>query len=197
MFSGIVEKLGSIVSIKEDGTNLDFEIKADFVSELYIDQSISHNGVCLTVVKIKEESYIVTAIEESIKLTNLGKLKVGDPVNLERCMKAEMRLDGHLVQGHVDIVGSLVSIESIDGSWYFRFEYPEEFIHLVVSKGSIAVNGISLTVVDPKDNQFSVAIIPYTYEYTNFHHLEVGDLINLEFDIIGKYVAKHMEAWHK
>jgi len=195
MFSGIVEQLGTILKLTKEGSNLHMEVSLEDTSELYIDQSISHNGACLTVVKITDKSYTVTAIEETLILTNLGKLKEGSKVNLERSMTARMRLDGHLVQGHVDTIAQVVSIEERDGSWYFEFEYDRSFNNLMVSKGSICVNGVSLTVVEPVNNKFKVAIIPYTYEHTNFHSFEIGAQVNLEFDIIGKYVAKQMAAY--
>lgn len=195
MFSGIVEQLGTITKLTKEGSNLHLEVEVKDTSEMYIDQSISHNGVCLTLVNITANKYVVTAIEETLMLTNLGKLKEGDEVNLERSMTSEMRLDGHLVQGHVDTKAVVVSIEEKEGSWYFEFEYDSSFSHLIVSKGSICVNGVSLTVVEPSDNRFKVAIIPYTYEHTNFHAFLKGDEVNLEFDIIGKYVAKQMAAY--
>ena len=192
MFSGIIEKLGRVLSIEQEGSNYHFTIGLPDTSELYIDQSIAHNGVCLTVVNIEEGKYIVTAIEETMKVSNLGDLKVGDKINLERAMLPNTRMDGHMVQGHVDAMAELKSIDQRDGSWYFRFSFDEQYKHLVVSKGSIAINGTSLTVVEPSDNELSVAIIPYTYEHTNFCLLRVGAKVNVEFDIIGKYVAKHM-----
>lgn len=192
MFSGIIEKLGRVLEINQEGTNYHFTIGLPDTSELYIDQSISHNGVCLTVVSIEEGKYVVTAIEETMKVSNLGDLKVGSKVNLERAMLPNTRLDGHMVQGHVDAMAELLSIDQKEGSWYFRFSYDEAHTNLVVSKGSIAINGVSLTVVEPSINELSVAIIPYTYEHTNFCLLRAGDKVNVEFDIIGKYVAKHM-----
>ncbi len=195
MFSGIVEQLGKITKLTKEGSNLHLEVEVKDTSEMYIDQSISHNGVCLTLVDITENKYTVTAIEETLMLTNLGKLREGDEINLERSMTSEMRLDGHLVQGHVDTKAKVISIEEKEGSWYFEFEYDSDFSHLIVSKGSICVNGVSLTVVEPSDNIFKVAIIPYTYEHTNFHAFKNGDEVNLEFDIIGKYVAKQMAAY--
>ena len=194
MFSGIIEKLGRVLDIKQEGSNFHFTIGLPDTSELYIDQSIAHNGVCLTIVAIQEGQYVVTAIEETMKISNLGDLKIGSKVNLERAMLPNTRMDGHMVQGHVDAMAELVSIDQKDGSWYFRFSYDESYSNLVVSKGSIAINGVSLTVVDPSKNELSVAIIPYTYEHTNFCLLRVGEKVNLEFDIIGKYVARHLEA---
>ncbi len=192
MFSGIVEKLGRVLSIDQDGSNFHFKIGLPDTSQLYIDQSIAHNGVCLTVVNIEDGNYTVTAIEETMKITNLGELKVGDKINLERAMLPNTRMDGHMVQGHVDAMATLIQVDQKDGSWYFRFSYDPSFQHLVVSKGSIAINGVSLTVVEPTESALSVAIIPYTFEHTNFCLLNVGDKVNIEFDIIGKYVAKHM-----
>ncbi len=194
MFTGIVEALGRIIKVTPEGENCHFTLHCPFVSELKIDQSIAHNGVCLTVVALTDDRYSVTAIKETLDTTNLNQLKVGDPVNLERCMKMNARLDGHLVQGHVDQIAECTRIEEVEGSWYFTFEYETAKAanagYLTVEKGSVTVNGVSLTVVDSKANGFSVAIIPYTYEHTTFHHLKVGDTINLEFDIIGKYVAR-------
>ena len=192
MFSGIIEKLGRVLDIKQEGSNYHFTIGLPDTSELYIDQSIAHNGVCLTVVDIKDGQYTVTAIEETMKVSNLGDIKKGDKINLERAMLPNTRLDGHMVQGHVDAMAEVISIDQKEGSWYFRFKYGEEHSKLVVSKGSIAINGTSLTVVEPTDTELSVAIIPYTYEHTNFCLLRTGDKVNVEFDIIGKYVAKHM-----
>jgi len=192
MFSGIIEKLGRVLDIKQEGSNYHFTIGLPDTSELYIDQSIAHNGVCLTVVDIKDGQYTVTAIEETMKVSNLGDIKKGDKINLERAMLPNTRLDGHMVQGHVDAMAEIISIDQKEGSWYFRFKYGEEHSKLVVSKGSIAINGTSLTVVEPTDTELSVAIIPYTYEHTNFCLLRTGDKVNVEFDIIGKYVAKHM-----
>lgn len=187
MFTGIIEQLGKVVSISKEGTNKHFEIEADFLNELRIDQSIAHNGCCLTVVNLSANSYTVTAIDETLNKTNLNDWKVGSLINLERCMQMNGRLDGHIVQGHVDTVAKCIDIKDQDGSWEFTFSYDGDFI--TVEKGSITINGTSLTVVNSKDNQFSVCIIPYTYEFTNFQQLKVGELVNLEFDIIGKYVA--------
>ena len=192
MFSGIIEKLGRVLSIEQEGSNYHFTIGLPDTSELYIDQSIAHNGVCLTIVHVEEGKYVVTAIEETMKVSNLGSLKVGDKINLERAMLPNTRMDGHMVQGHVDAMAKLLKVDQLDGSWYFRFSFDEEHKNLVVSKGSIAINGVSLTVVEPTNNELSVAIIPYTYEHTNFCLLREGDMVNLEFDIIGKYVAKHL-----
>jgi riboflavin synthase len=188
MFTGIIEQLGEITAIHQEQENIHFTVKADFTNELKIDQSVAHNGTCLTVVSITGNEYVVTAIQETLDKTNLGSWKIGTKVNLERCMQLNGRLDGHIVQGHVDTTASCKSIENQDGSWKFTFAYQSDFV--TVEKGSITVNGVSLTVVDSRDDSFSVCIIPYTYEHTNFHQLKVGDTVNLEFDIIGKYVAK-------
>ncbi len=191
MFTGIIEQLGEITTLQNEGTNLHIEVKAPFISELQIDQSIAHNGTCLTVVELKEESYVVTAIDETLIKTNLGDLKVGDEVNLERCMVMNGRIDGHIVQGHVDQVGEVVGIEEKDGSWIFTFSYDPALGNVTVEKGSICINGTSLTVFNSSEGRFSVAIIPYTYDHTVFKNLKIGDRINLEFDIIGKYVAQY------
>jgi riboflavin synthase len=190
MFTGIIEQIGEVRKIDQENQNIHFTIFADFVHELKIDQSVAHNGCCLTVVSIKEESYVVTAIQETLLRTNLADWQVGAKVNLERCLQYNGRLDGHIVQGHVDTIGICTSIEDQGGSWKFHFSY--ETNDLTVEKGSIAVNGTSLTVVDSHLGNFSVCIIPYTYEFTNFNTLKIGDKVNLEFDILGKYVAKLM-----
>lgn len=190
MFTGIIETLGTIQEIKKTAQNLDITIASSLTAELKIDQSVAHNGVCLTVVEIKNDLYTVTAIHETILKTNLSDWKTGDLVNLERAMKLGDRLDGHIVQGHVDQTGTCKSITSAEGSWYFTFEYDQQQRNLTIEKGSITVNGVSLTVVDSKPNEFSVAIIPYTYEHTNFKNLKIGSQVNLEFDVIGKYVAR-------
>lgn len=188
MFTGIIEQLGSITAIRQEGENVHFTVSAPMVSELKIDQSVAHNGCCLTVVELTETEYVVTAILETLQKTNLSSWSVGTKVNLERCMQMNGRLDGHIVQGHVDTTGECIGIEDQSGSWKYTFRYATD--QVTVEKGSITVNGTSLTVVDSKDKEFSVCIIPYTYEFTNFHTLEVGSAVNLEFDIIGKYVAK-------
>lgn len=193
MFSGIVEKTGKIVDIKKSGTNLDLHIETEIAKDCYIDQSIAHNGICLTVVKKDAQKYVVTAIKESIDLTNLGYLKIGDLINLERCVKANDRIDGHFVQGHVDCVAECQKIVDIDGSWYFTFKIPDMHAPMIVSKGSVCINGISLTVVEPTTNTFKVAIIPYTYENTNFHRLQKGSIVNIEFDIVGKYINRYLD----
>jgi riboflavin synthase len=190
MFTGIIEQIGNVRKIDQENQNIHFTISADFVHELKIDQSVAHNGCCLTVVSITEESYVVTAIQETLLRTNLADWQVGAKVNLERCLQYNGRLDGHIVQGHVDTIGICTSIEDQGGSWKFHFSY--ETNDLTVEKGSIAVNGTSLTVVDSHLGNFSVCIIPYTYEFTNFNTLKIGDKVNLEFDILGKYVAKWM-----
>ena len=190
MFTGIIETLGTVEKIVPDKENVHFTISSEITNELKIDQSVAHNGCCLTVVEITDKSYVVTAIQETMEKTNLGKWEVGTKVNLERCMIMNGRLDGHIVQGHVDTTAECIAIEDQSGSWKYTFRYDGG--GPTVEKGSVTVNGTSLTVVDSKDNEFSVCIIPYTYEYTNFHTLKVGSRINLEFDIIGKYVAKLM-----
>ncbi|WP_330443278.1 riboflavin synthase [Flavobacterium sp. C4GT6] len=190
MFTGIVETLGTIKEIKKDNDNLHVTILSGLTPELKIDQSVSHNGVCLTVVALSEDSYTVTAIKETLKKTNLRDWKEGDMVNLERGMKLGDRLDGHIVQGHVDQTGICKSVEEANGSWYYTFEYDKTLSNITIEKGSITVNGVSLTVVNSKLNQFSVAIIPYTHEHTNFKYIQPGTVINLEFDVIGKYVSR-------
>lgn len=190
MFSGIVEEAGKITALRREKENLHITVACSFTSELKIDQSISHNGVCLTVVDLQEKEYTVTAIQETLIKSNLGVVKVGDGVNLERSMPMNGRLDGHIVQGHVDQTATCTEVKEADGSWYFTFEYDPSVGNITVEKGSVSVNGVSLTVVNSKDNSFQVAIIPYTYEYTNFHEFKPGTTVNLEFDIIGKYIAK-------
>ncbi len=195
MFSGIVEEPATVVALEKDKENLHITLKCSFTDTLKIDQSISHNGVCLTVVKKSGDSYTVTAIKETLDKTNLGLLKVGDKVNLERSMKIDSLLDGHLVQGHVDQTAVCTNIEEADGSWYFTFEYDPSKGNITVEKGSISVNGVSLTVVNSKEKTFQVAIIPYTYEHTNFHQFKVGTVVNLEFDIVGKYITKMLKQY--
>jgi len=190
MFTGIIETLGTIQEIKKEKDNVHVTVDSSITGELQIDQSVAHNGICLTVVAINNNSYTVTAIDETIKKTNLGDWKVGDSVNLERAMKLGDRLDGHIVQGHVDQTGICIATEETNGSWSYTFEYDEALNNLTIEKGSITVNGVSLTVVNSKKNQFSVAIIPYTHKHTNFKSFKVGTKINLEFDVIGKYVSK-------
>lgn len=194
MFSGIVEEAAEVVKLEKNQENLAITVKCSFVSELKIDQSIAHNGVCLTVVEKTNDTYTVTAIQETLIKSNLGKLAVGDKVNLERSMLMNGRLDGHIVQGHVDQTATCVKVEEADGSWYYTFEYvPLQSDYVTVEKGSVTVNGVSLTVVNSRLNSFQVAIIPYTYEYTNFHQIKEGSVVNLEFDIIGKYIARILE----
>jgi riboflavin synthase len=190
MFTGIIEKLGTVVGVEHEQSNVHFTIASDLSPELKIDQSVAHNGCCLTVVQLTDSSYVVTAIQETLDKTNLGTWKVGTKVNLERCMQLGARLDGHIVQGHVDTTGICSAIEDLKGSWKYTFTY--DFAQPTVSKGSITINGVSLTVVDSEPGLISVCIIPYTHEHTNFHTLEVGSQVNLEFDIIGKYVARLM-----
>ena len=190
MFTGIIETLGTIKDIQKDQNNIHVTVNSSITNELKIDQSVSHNGICLTVVAIDNDNYKVTAIKETIEKTNLGDWKINDAVNLERAMKLGDRLDGHIVQGHVDQTGICKSVQDANGSWVYTFEYDSALNNITIEKGSITVNGVSLTVVDSKPNEFSVAIIPYTYEHTNFKSFEAGTKINLEFDVIGKYVAR-------
>jgi riboflavin synthase len=190
MFTGIIETLGEIKAIEKEGGNVHLTITSAITNELKIDQSVAHNGVCLTVTSIINNEYSVTAIQETIEKTNLSDWKIGAAVNLERAMKLGDRLDGHIVQGHVDQIGICKAIKEANGSWYYTFEYNPNLNNLTIEKGSITVNGVSLTVVNSMKNEFSVAIIPYTYEHTNFHIFEVGTKVNLEFDVIGKYVSK-------
>tara|TARA_B100000963_G_scaffold84733_3_gene72346 strand:+ start:78 stop:665 length:588 start_codon:yes stop_codon:yes gene_type:complete len=189
MFTGIIEELGEIESIIVDKKNKHFTIKSNMSSQLKIDQSVSHNGICLTVVDLNKNTHTVTAIDETLQKTNLNSLNIGDKVNLERSMKLESRIDGHIVQGHVDQIANCISVSEEKGSWFFTFEY-EEQNNITVEKGSISVNGVSLTVVNSESNKFSVAIIPYTLQHTNFHQIKKGTIVNLEFDIFGKYIAK-------
>jgi riboflavin synthase len=190
MFTGIIETLGIVKELKKEGDNLHLTIASDITQELKIDQSVAHNGVCLTVVAIDKDEYTVTAIKETIDKTTLGEWQVGDLINLERAMKLGDRLDGHIVQGHVDHIGVCQSIEEANGSWYFTFDYHSQQNNVTIEKGSITVNGVSLTVVNSQPNTFSVAIIPYTFEHTNFKTFKIGSKINLEFDVVGKYVAR-------
>ena len=195
MFSGITEKTGIVKEIKKDGENVHFILSCDFVKELKIDQSLSHNGVCLTVVDLTENTYTVTAVKETLIKSNLGLLKVGDEVNLERSMKPDSLLDGHIVQGHVDQTAVCTKVEEADGSWYYTFEYEPTNENVTVEKGSVSVNGVSLTVVNSKNNSFQVAIIPFTHEITNFHNIKKGTVVNIEFDIIGKYITKIVKQY--
>lgn len=197
MFSGIIETTARVVAIREEQGNRHIELECPFTQELKIDQSIAHNGVCLTVVAIDGPRYTVTAIHETLIKSNLGLLKVGDWVNIERSMRPDALLDGHIVQGHVDQTATCTAITEADGSWYYTFEYDASTGNITVEKGSIAVNGVSLTVVNSREGSFHVAIIPYTYEHTNFHTFKVGTVVNLEFDIVGKYIAKLMKQYLK
>ena len=198
MFSGIVEEAATIVALKPDQGNLHITMQCSFTNELKIDQSIAHNGVCLTVVRINGDTFTTTAIKETLERSNLGWLKVGDKVNLERSMPMNGRLDGHIVQGHVDMTARCTERKEADGSWYYTFEYAFDREkakqgYMTVEKGSVTVNGVSLTVCNSKDNSFQVAIIPFTFEHTNFHQIDKGSVVNLEFDIIGKYISKMMK----
>lgn len=197
MFTGIIEALGAITHIREEGTNRTFEVEASLASELKVDQSVAHNGVCLTVVAVESNRYQVTAIDETLQKTNLGNWQVGTLVNLERCMAANGRFDGHIVQGHVDETATCRAIQEQGGSWLFDFEYAAESGNITVEKGSVTINGVSLTCFNSKQNSFRVAIIPYTYEHTNFKNLSVGDKVNLEFDIVGKYLQKILQNQKK
>lgn len=197
MFTGIIKELGTVQKIEQEGTNYHITVEADMTQHLKIDESVAHNGVCLTVVSIEGNRYVVTAIEETMIKSNLGTWEVGTKVNLERAMVFNARLDGHIIQGHVDTTGTCIGVKEVDGSWYFTFEYKETEDHLVVDKGSVCVNGTSLTVVDPAPNRFSIAIIPYTYENTVFKYIKEGTKVNLEFDILGKYIAKYAKVYAK
>ena len=190
MFTGIIESLGEIKLITKSDTNINFTIKSSLAGDLKIDQSLSHNGVCLTIVNVAEKTYSVTAVSETLDVTSLKNLKLGDLVNLERSMKMNGRLDGHIVQGHVDQTGICTSIKNKNGSWVFSFEFNASQKNITIEKGSITINGVSLTVINSNKNSFSVAIIPYTYENTNFHKLIKGEIVNLEFDVLGKYISK-------
>ncbi len=189
MFTGIIETLGTIVGLESEGSNLHIVCKSKISHELKIDQSVAHNGVCLTIVDIKNDSHTVTAIKETLKKSNLGLLEIGNKINLERCLKIDGRLDGHLVQGHVDLTAKCIEIKQENGSYIVKFEY-EKSDNITVEKGSVCVNGVSLTVLNSNDTSFSTAIIPYTFEHTNFNQLKKGDLVNIEFDILGKYITK-------
>jgi riboflavin synthase len=190
MFTGIIEAFGKVVDLKNDQENLHLSLESSLTQELKIDQSLAHNGVCLTVVDINDHRYTVTAIQETLEKTNLGSLKNDDLINLERAMMMNSRLDGHIVQGHVDQIGFCKGVDFKEGSWVFDFEYEKNTNNITIEKGSICVNGVSLTVINSRLHQFSVAIIPYTYEHTNFHLIQKGDAVNLEFDMIGKYISK-------
>jgi riboflavin synthase len=193
MFTGIIESLGVVKNIVQEGENFHITIESDFTSELKVDQSVAHNGVCLTTVKIEGNEYTVTAIKETLDKSNFKHLHIGDKLNLERAMVLGARLDGHIVQGHVDQTATCTQVKEEDGSWVFDFEYDTTLNNITIEKGSVTVNGTSLTVVNSKENSFSVAIIPYTYEFTNFHTFKKGTVVNLEFDVIGKYVARLLE----
>ncbi|MFC0261183.1 riboflavin synthase [Fontibacter flavus] len=195
MFTGIIETLGTVDKIAREGSNVHFDISSPITHELKIDQSVSHNGVCLTVVAIEGDSYRVTAIDETLKKTNLKSWSIGKKVNLERCMPANGRFDGHIVQGHVDQIGRVESIKEEDGSWIFDFSFDPSTGNVTVEKGSITINGTSLTCFNSKNGKFTVAIIPYTFEHTNFHELKVGDEVNLEFDIVGKYIQRIIRGY--
>ena len=190
MFTGIIEAFGKVVNLEKDQENLNISLESSLTQELKIDQSLAHNGVCLTVVETTADRYKVTAIQETLEKSNLGRIKIGDLINLERAMIMNSRLDGHIVQGHVDQIGFCIGIDFRGGSWFFDFEYDENQKNITIEKGSICVNGVSLTVVNSGLNHFSVAIIPYTYEHTNFHLIQKGNTVNLEFDMIGKYISK-------
>jgi len=194
MFTGIIETLGEVVDLQKDKGNLQIKISSSFSSELKVDQSVAHNGVCLTVVNVQDDTHTVTAVEETLTKTNLARLQPGSLVNLERCMQMNGRLDGHIVQGHVDQVATCTDVRGLEGSWVYSFSYDPELGNVTVEKGSICVNGVSLTVVNSDTASFSVAIIPYTHEHTNFNALQAGDQVNLEFDIIGKYVARLLKV---
>jgi len=198
MFSGIVEGISKVVNLEKDQDNLHITMECAFASELKIDQSIAHNGVCLTVVKLSGNTYTVTAIQETLNKTNLGLFKIGDEVNVERSMMMNGRLDGHIVQGHVDQTATCSDVKEAEGSWYYTFEFvPAQSDYFTVEKGSVCVNGVSLTVVNSQKNSFQVAIIPFTYTHTNFHTFKVGSVVNLEFDILGKYIARYMQLQTK
>ena len=190
MFTGIIEELGEVIELNIDRENLHITVRSNISKKLKIDQSLAHNGVCLTVVDLGEDSHTITAIKETIDKSNIGDLSLGSKVNLERAMKLGSRLDGHIVQGHVDQIGICTKVDTLEGSWVYTFSYDSSYNNLTIEKGSITINGVSLTVVDSKENSFSVAIIPYTHEHTNFHQININDSVNLEFDVIGKYVAR-------
>ena len=193
MFTGIIEQLGEVVKLKNDKDNLHITVRSTISKELKIDQSLAHNGVCLTVVDLSDETHTITAIKETIDKSNIGELRVGSKLNLERAMQLGARLDGHIVQGHVDQIARCTEVVELEGSWVYTFSYDTQLNNMTIEKGSITVNGVSLTVVNSKTDSFSVAIIPYTYEHTNFHQIKKGDSVNLEFDVIGKYVARLLE----
>lgn len=194
MFTGIIEATGSIVNLQQEGRNIHFTIESSISPELKADQSVSHDGVCLTVVKVEGSRHVVTAVDETLRRSNFRNRKMGEEINLERCLRIDGRLDGHIVQGHVDDVAVCKDIESLDGSWMITFKIPSSNKHLLVDKGSVCINGVSLTVVKPGKKKFSVSIIPYTFEHTNFRQLRKGDVVNIEYDIVGKYIAKMLEV---
>mgnify|MGYP000114948741 CR=1 FL=1 len=195
MFTGIIEAFGTIEKITREGTNIHFDLTSEIGYELKVDQSLAHDGVCLTVVQVEENQYRVTAIDETLRKTNLSTWEEGKKVNLERCMPANGRFDGHIVQGHVDQIGKIKSIEDQDGSWLFTIGFDDHQSNVTVEKGSVTINGTSLTCFNSKPGEFTVAIIPYTYEHTNFHQLKVGDSVNLEFDIVGKYIQRITQGY--
>lgn len=194
MFTGIIESMATVAAIEQDGSNIHFTIECGLTNELKIDQSVAHNGVCLTVVGIEGNKYTVTAVAETLAKTNLGKWVAGDNVNIERCLKVGGRLDGHFVQGHVDTTATCIEKQTLDGSWLFRFRFPAQFAALIIEKGSICVNGVSLTLFNIGRDEFTVTIIPYTYEHTNFHAIEAGSTVNIEFDVLGKYLLRQQEV---
>lgn len=195
MFTGIIETIGEITGLTQESENLHIKVKTPITSQLKIDQSVAHNGVCLTVVEIDDDEYVVTAIKETLDKTNIGELQVGNLVNIERAMKLGDRLDGHIVQGHVDQKGVCTNIQETNGSWAFTFSYDDSFGNITIEKGSATINGVSLTVINSKKNEFSVAIIPYTFEHTNFNQFKIGSTVNLEFDVIGKYLKRLSEGY--
>lgn len=193
MFTGIIETIGTVESISQDGSNVDFWMESSITNELKVDQSVAHNGVCLTVVELKGNLYRVTAVAETLAKTNLGNWHTGEKINLERSLKVGDRLDGHFVQGHVDATGTCIEMETMEGSWLFRFAFPEIFAPLMIEKGSVCINGVSLTAFNVGKSDFTVTIIPYTFEHTNFHSLQPNDVVNLEFDVLGKYLLRHKD----
>jgi len=197
MFTGIIETTGKIDAMESDGSNLSFLITSSISNELKVDQSVSHDGVCLTVENVENNKHRVTAIKETLDKTNLRNWKINGEINLERCMQLNGRLDGHMVQGHVDATAFCIDVEEKKGSWEYRFQFPAEFTHLLIEKGSVCLNGVSLTVFDIKFNSFKVAIIPYTYEHTNIRHIKNKSVVNIEFDVIGKYLARFREVFHR
>ncbi|MCS7004080.1 MAG: riboflavin synthase [Cytophagales bacterium] len=197
MFTGIIEAIGTIKSLQYDRTNLIIEVESSLSSELRVDQSVAHDGCCLTVTQVNHRTHVVTAIAETLQKTNLNTWKIGTLVNLERCMPANGRFDGHIVQGHVDQTAECIEVQDQNGSWIYTFVYSPEYGNMTVEKGSICVNGVSLTVVNSKEDQFSVAIIPYTYYHTNFRHIHKGDIVNIEFDIVGKYLQKIFKKYYQ